>query len=63
MIIDFVELTTRLGLRAKLAEALGTDDVYGAREDRREDLEAILDRDIAESELDSWILDGTLPKA
>jgi hypothetical protein len=44
-----------------LAIALDTDDVYGAREDRREDLECITGRDVTGGELDAWIVDGTLP--
>lgn len=61
MIIDYTELDARLDLRAKLAQAMGTDDVYGAREDRRKDLGCILDRDPTEPELDAWIIDSTLP--
>lgn len=34
---------------------------YGIREDRREDLECILNRDVTEAELDAWIIDGVLP--
>ncbi len=61
MIIDYTELDARLDLRARLAQALGTDDVYGACEDRRKDLECIIGRDPTEPELDAWIIDGTLP--
>ena len=61
MIVDYTELDARLELRAKLAQAMGTDDVYGASEDRREDLGRIIGRDPTDDELDAWIIDGTLP--
>ncbi|MHA1573311.1 MAG: hypothetical protein ACTSX8_04900 [Alphaproteobacteria bacterium] len=40
-----------------------SDDDPGIREDRREDLECILNRDVSEAELTAWIDDGVLPEA
>lgn len=37
------------------------DDDLGVREDRREDLEAILNRDVTDAELDAFIDAGTIP--
>ena len=37
------------------------DDTIGIREDRREDLECILNRDVTAAELDAFIDHGAIP--